>query len=709
MSKLNFSREDFRQSCLAFDAIGAAATLGDSVAPDEEHAAGAVDAFIRSGCAAVRRPDQKMLAARDKLVAQVRAYVAGTAEVLAKFDEHVANARLVETSFHDIVATLDSFEIAKQPAPERVWACIKMATDELNAAIQLHEEQQKTGDVTILKNPSIDAGDGRTVSLDAVVWSLTRGLGQNLQMLGYSEKWFDTKTGELVIPVPVAIDDNLASQAGLLFVMELAWTDLVAGWDRVRLFDNDVKRERRALPFENRPGPVEVDVLEFGMPTRWELFDAVAVSRLEQNLMQHLMDLAIYTDANEAIKSLSDNAVGLPGPGAFISHGELIAFYFFEQVMFLPVRENKDHAGGLSLRHWLRGYAYLAELCRDEGNPAVDVKFYALLDLVTGLMRCGFTDAEANMFIRHVTYGRKSRDLMDDPLVRLSDDRLFMFAPAFRSPMLTTIVMSRLGRFSVGFADKGKRFEAAVKKQFEEAGVPAKTFKYKIEDVQYDCDVGVLWGRTLFVFECKNHSLAFGHLPSLSDFVEEYFYAAQQAARTKEFLEENPEVAKQHFGHTAAWDRIVAVVLYAAPWSTGRILKDHELYSYDASALGKFLREGKVSIQTPRQHGNATVVRRHQHQLWKGDKPDEEDFLKQLGDPIQLRMERAPRKIEALFRETAEYKGVVLPSWKLVGVTPADTLRAMGIAEAEVSKIVKSFEEFHAAADEFDARQRNKN
>jgi hypothetical protein len=706
VAKPKYSREDLKKACLALNAAEASRVLVDAVAPDEAHAEACLEIFRRCGCAVVGRPSKKEMADRDLLAERIGSYLASFPPCVAKFDSHMESARLVEASFHDILGTLETFDISKCPPDRRAWACIKIAVSELNESVRIHEAQQKATPITMLKHLSIEAENGRTISLDSVVWNITRGLGRNLQMLGYREKWFDKATEELVIPSPVAVDDATAEQAGMLFIMELAWSDLVTGWDRIRLFEDTVKRERRALIFDNRPDPVEVELLEFGPPTKWELYDAVAVSRLQQNLFQHLMDLKVFAEGE--IKSLDDGPVALPEPGSFISEGELIAFHFFEEVLFLPIRENRDHAGGISLKHWLRGYAFLAELCRDSGKSALDAKLVAPTDITTGLCRGGFTETEAALFIRHVTFGRKARDLMDDPLVRVADGRFMMFAPGWRSPMLTTVVMSRLGRFQTNFSDKGQRFEKAVRTQFADAGIAAKTFKYSIGDTQYDCDVAALWGRTLFVFECKNHALAFGHLPSLANFHHEFFYAAEQAARTKEFLELNPNVVKEHFGAGVKWDRVVACVLYATPWSIGRIIEGHELYSYDASALAKFLGDGRIAVQTPRRHKNITVLRRHQHTLWKGAKPDDDDLLHQLADPIQLKMERAPRKVEALFRETAPLKGLALPVWKLVSTSPEETLLAMGISQDEVAEIVKSFGEFHAAADEFDRRQADK-
>jgi len=45
----------------------------------------------------------------------------------------------------------------------------------------------------------------------------------------------------------------------------------------------------------------------------------------------------------------------------------------------------------------------------------------------------------------------------------------------------------------------------------------SNTLSIKLDGVEYDCDVAVLWDRQLMIFECKNYSLP-------NDEPEERFY-----------------------------------------------------------------------------------------------------------------------------------------------------------------------------------------
>src|SRR5205823_4572847 len=112
------------------------------------------------------------------------------------------------------------------------------------------------------------------------------------------------------------------------------------------------------------------------------------------------------------------------------------------------------------------------------------------------------------------------------PLIRLSDGSYIFFSPAYHSPILGVIVLSRISSlnrrrneegeptYDCTFEGKGRIFEDDTLNLFADARIPAYGFKYKLEGTEYDCDVAALIADTLFVFECKNRSLPMGHISS---------------------------------------------------------------------------------------------------------------------------------------------------------------------------------------------------
>lgn len=137
-------------------------------------------------------------------------------------------------------------------------------------------------------------------------------------------------------------------------------------------------------------------------------------------------------------------------------------------------------------------------------------------------------------------------------------------------------------------------------------------------------------------------------------------------------------------------------------------MDDHDLYSFDASALGKFLGDRKVSLISHRAVNGSKLVRRHGLSLWSVEKPCDTDFLHQLEEPIQLKMERASQKVEAIPREIAPLQCEALPNWITVELTPEQVLSAMGVGVARVTKILKDMSDFHAAVDESERHQGTK-
>jgi hypothetical protein len=115
MPRTKFNREQLKEAFLALDATKTKAVLVDAAAPDAQHAEACVDEFRRSGCAVVRHQAARKLAARDVVAGIVRLYLNAFPDLTLDFESHLEKARLVETSFHDILATIAQFEIAESP------------------------------------------------------------------------------------------------------------------------------------------------------------------------------------------------------------------------------------------------------------------------------------------------------------------------------------------------------------------------------------------------------------------------------------------------------------------------------------------------------------------------------------------------------------------------------------------------------------------
>ncbi len=121
------------------------------------------------------------------------------------------------------------------------------------------------------------------------------------------------------------------------------------------------------------------------------------------------------------------------------------------------------------------------------------------------LRRAGLDEIKAKAFLERVTFQSGRRDLYDAPLLLTSDGEIFFVTALYRGVDIVLIICSQIGSQKLNVNSKGRTFEKAVLKMFQDAGLHAKTFAFTIKAISYDCDVAVLWDQHLFIFECKNY------------------------------------------------------------------------------------------------------------------------------------------------------------------------------------------------------------
>lgn len=185
---------------------------------------------------------------------------------------------------------------------------------------------------------------------------------------------------------------------------------------------------------------------------------------------------------------------------------------------------------------------------------------------------------------------------------------------------------------------KGKTFEKAVLKMFTDAGVTARTFKFRVRDTPYDCDVAVLWDEHLFIFECKNYSLPTDDAADRLFFWKRQVEAVEQVERIANDFSDHPEIIWKNFRIDATWNAVHAVELNASFLSFPR--SQSGKFLYDASALGRFLKEGTLneihSIPIEKRRFDVSV---EVGRLWKGERPVPSDLLREMENPSQVTME----------------------------------------------------------------------
>ncbi len=344
------------------------------------------------------------------------------------------------------------------------------------------------------------------------------------------------------------------------------------------------------------------------------------------------------SNAKDRVRNPRVEAVAL-APDELVSELEMVTLYTLDMDMHFNPIKNATSFGGLTIVEWLRGYCVLEECYAGDFPESSD----GIIQIDAGefgstLERAGLSRPKAKAFLERVTFQAGRRDLYDAPLLRTRDGRIFFLAALYRGIDVALIISSQIGSQKLSVDSKGKAFEKAVLKMFATAGLTAKTFKFTIGNIQYDCDVAVLWDGHLFLFECKNYGLPTGDPADRLFFWNRQMEAMQQVERIATDLSEHPEVVRRQFGDDATWDKIHAVVLNASLLSFPTSGKG--TFFYDASALGRFLKGGTLNeIRSLPVEGKWVDVSVEIKRLWTGARPTPLDLLREMEHPSQVTME----------------------------------------------------------------------
>ena len=432
----------------------------------------------------------------------------------------------------------------------------------------------------------------------------------------------------------------MAGSTGILAAFWRVWQRIE---ERRRYFGGSLKEYAPPdRPAGFPPGfPEDATVVVLEPEMEWEAVDFVANERLNSVLFQNYMHLVNATNAVDREAGIDGQSALLPD--AYVSLAEAHAGAALSELLGYAIHEDQERYAGLRLVEWLRGFAVLqcmAEKAWDESShsPGSLIQFTKRIELAVRFERLGFTPEAALEFVRRATLRRSSRDLFDCPLIAVGEDDLILFGPAVRSSNLTRIVLSAFSSFGARVNRKGPEFERSLREFLGKQGLACKAFKAKRDGVEYEYDALVLWGRYLFLFECKSHSLSNWNPVASYYFQLETQSHISQVKRLAEALRRYPDILETHFGVDATGKEIVPCVVSAMPFSVPGAVDG--VYFTDMSALSRFFEARHLRLIQPHNRGGGRRVlhRVALKSIWSGDKPSPEDLLRHLDDPVQVKM-----------------------------------------------------------------------
>lgn len=461
------------------DANACEKALGNGGLQDPTVASRFLLALRQSGCLLLKFQNNPREAKRDQFVVWLKSAFSHTMDptITDGFVAHLNDVTLIERAFRQISNSMEESEIWKLEPSIQAWGILQRG---LGEARHLHEkmdqvianwkpQDDRPFDPTQVK---LEAGNGISIDPGHADNAIVQSVATTLFLLAHKNEWFDPQSNELVLPNEVPIDEKTAFQSGTHTLLSLQWLHLERAWDRARFFEVHVEIEN----LDVKSGAVEtrtVEALTSGAPDSREVLDHIAVNRLERIVYEQTMG-AIRDGVARFATIKSGEVLSLP-PASYLSLSEGIATDVLMDVYCVPVDDETQLFAGLPLKAWIRGYAFYERLSKtDDDQPVFECLHLTLAQLTDGLTSLGMTSEQAARFIELTTLQRHALDLYDTPLLRVKDGSFRFYAPAFQSPQLAGIVLSRIGSLNrirssdgvpsepIQFSDKGRKFERRV-------------------------------------------------------------------------------------------------------------------------------------------------------------------------------------------------------------------------------------------------------
>ncbi len=604
----------------------------ESIGWDEERPAELVSIIRRSKPLMFERPNPGGEALRDQFLQAVHARLAERSpEAVPDLEAAQVLLQRAEEGYRRILAYRGTLAIAHWPGERVAGGLIALAEHRLADIDERVKEAVKRDGFTVPGRINIGDPGGPPVDPDSALFMVVDTLGGTLMMEAYARGWFD-QAGAMNLPALGLVADPDLDDAANDAQLGGWWGRWRYMEETARYLDGSIDLGAPDIPgFE---APEEIDRFLYGRCVQDE-YDFIANERYRDR-----SGIVTYDLLSAAAETLPfrgvEQAVPLP-PDGLISEKELTQGHMLSQRLGFDITTDQGRFGGLRLLQWVRGYVALSVWIESRGADRA-ILSVTTAELMALLDRMAFTAAEAETFLAALSFGKRSRDLYDAPLIRTGENWVII-GPAARHADAAKTVPSLLASLKVPLELKGQAYNDRVLKLLRENGLDAQTTTWNFgKEQEYDYDVLVPWGEFLFLFECKNYRLSNGEPKEVFHFRQDLAAAIVQVQRLHEGLDQHPEILVDIWGPDVLSKTIVPCVLFNEPYARDGDIDG--IYVYDYSALSRF-------FDSPFYHysrdyrlpdGSKRRVQADILRVWAGDEPAAADLLAQLRDPYQLRV-----------------------------------------------------------------------
>lgn len=540
-----------------------------------------------------------------------------------------------ESIFDKLSSNLESV-ISKSGSPaEQAWACIRK-TEHVIYKIKTDnalEINNSTNQRRFSFHKKTKDSNGEDYDPDTLLEKEVKSLSLSLKFLAFRNKW--EKNGVFFIPDTPDTVNFIYNEINETKELAITWEEL----ERItnccfinngEAFEN--KNENLVRIKEEYNIDYDVNYSFQYRPSSFVTYEQIASDRFRERNNQDLMKIIDHLGK----KRFYDNECNL-------QIDNILTHIMFDNYFCCDVRTDQKTYGGLRLVEWINCFLALKKFAASiEGKSNYQV---LNIETVINILSPVTSSTElAFKFINAITFSKDSIDLFDTPIIKISDDKLYLLISAIYSINIFQAVLSRLTSIEDNLGEKGYNFEKQVLKMLNGYNLNAKSIKRTFNNETYEYDCLFFMGKKLFLLECKNKSISWG-IPT-KNYRNGLFYeeTARQINRLKEGLLEHPEIIADEFNKNVNDYEIVPVIYNCYPLSMPKNILD--VYVIDHSSFSRLFKSKHINSIALFGESKKTAFSQ-----WKNNTIDSDDIIRHLNEPFQLKFYKNSIKPIIYFRK----------------------------------------------------------
>lgn len=517
---------------------------------------------------------------------------------------------------------------------ERAWAFFIWYQRDYQAFMERVKDTVTEKGAVLLDALVITLDNGVSVEPSAYHMQQVSTLTSALKMEAYREGWFDA-ADKIILPQRQDLSIDQVSKVGVIFINANSWSTFEDLEQQVRYLG----RQYTVINGKKYIGaPAELKYsIKFGECVYPHVLDYVAMARNFRRDYGNRFQISAERQFKEFFRRYGEI------PPVAVAKEHHLSAMSLSLMLNYDIEDDGELYHGLTLSDWIKGYSALKFFVRQRQSKSdheqlemAEVIEFQLSEFMDFLLSLGFGDKGAQLVIENLSFSKRTRDLFDAPIIHTANGCVAI-SDVVSGAVISRAVASNILTRGTVFKMKGSALEDRVNSIFSDHGIEVKKIKKRYADGEYEYDALAVWGRKLFILECKNRWLSEGRVIPIYNIWDQMREDISQVKRLQRGIERHPDIVTQAFNRHVDYDEIVPCIVAGVPYALER--KVQGVYFTDISVIDRFFSGNEFTYEEiAPDDDDGSGISKVVYNQWRGDEPSVDDLIKVLDSPLQVRV-----------------------------------------------------------------------